>query len=552
MAAASRYNMKTTWRKDTVSFLATDHAGNTPGAQIKRYHPLSFCYRWAIIAVGGILFGYAFIRILFPDVTAGHKWDGNFLFGLPAIAAMLAVVLALWGLFYLIDHLAEKNFLSTVLFSIEPSWDYGVVLRSSLELARDGSLTDTAYFSRYPFQVYPLLYMTFFMKLIHARTMAAACGVSYVLNIIHILVALYGAFFVGKLLHGKRFGLKILLFCMCSAPLFLYASICYTDTLALPFPVWTLALWLYARKMPALTKQQKWKKTALYVGSGMMAGFGLRIKSIAAIGLIALMIFLLFDRTEQISERKEGKNTPAFWQRPAAQKCMTFLLLLLGFLMIVVGSSLIARAAGYGDMHDDRYTYPMTHWFMMGANRETTGGYYAEDDLFTRSLPSYEERQKQTAARFVERIRMDGVSGYLSFLMDKLEAMLCTGNYQVGGKLAQHPLISHPMLEAPNSLLVRLYMDYQQAFQAVVLLSLLMGMIFLARRRDGWAFRLTVMMLIGVVLFLLLWEGKARYLLFLVPVINIAAVLGFCSMQDWLTRQHWGRKGKDSRSRSAQ
>lgn len=210
MAAASRYNMKTTWRKDTVSFLATDHAGNTPGAQIKRHHPLSFCYRWAIIAVGGILFGYAFIRILFPDVTAGHKWDGNFLFGLPAIAAMLAVALALWGLFYLIDHLAEKNLnktllalmliacgfciLSTVLFSIAPSWDYGVVLRSSLELARDGSLTDTAYFSRYPFQVYPLLYMTFFMKLIHARTMAAACGVSYVLNIIHILVALYGAF----------------------------------------------------------------------------------------------------------------------------------------------------------------------------------------------------------------------------------------------------------------------------------------------------------------------------------------------------------------------
>lgn len=98
-----------------MSFLATDHAGNTPGAQIKRYHPLSFCYRWAIIAVGGILFGYAFIRILFPDVTAGHKWDGNFLFGLPAIAAMLAVVLALWGLFYLIDHLAEKNLNKTLL-----------------------------------------------------------------------------------------------------------------------------------------------------------------------------------------------------------------------------------------------------------------------------------------------------------------------------------------------------------------------------------------------------------------------------------------------------
>ena len=109
----------------------------------------------------------------------GPQVDGNFLFGLPAIAAMLAVVLALWGLFYLIDHLAEKNLnknalglmliacgfciLSTVLFSIEPSWDYGVVLRSSMELARDGSLTDTAYFSRYPFQVLPaLIYDVFY------------------------------------------------------------------------------------------------------------------------------------------------------------------------------------------------------------------------------------------------------------------------------------------------------------------------------------------------------------------------------------------------------
>lgn len=547
-----------------MSFIAANRAGDTSGTQIQRHHPLSFCYRWAIIVVGALLFGYAFFRILFPNVTAGRWWDGNLLSGLPAIAALLAIGLVLWGAFYLIDRLADKHLnraalalmliacgfciLSTVLFSIAPSWDYGVVLRSSLELARDGALTDMPYFFRYPFQVYPLLYMTFFMKLIHVRTMAAACGVSYVLSIVHILVALYGAFFVGKLLRGKRFGLKILLFCMCSAPLFLYASICYTDTLALPFPVWTLALWLYARKMPVLTKQQKWKKVALYAGSGMMAGFGFRMKSIAAIGLIALIIFLLFDRTEQQSKRDEGKDAAFFWQRPAVKKCMTVLLLLLGFLIVVAGSSLAARAAGYGDMHNDKYTYPMTHWFMMGANRETIGGYYAEDDLFTRSLPTYAERQKQTTARFVERIRMDGASGYFRFLMDKLEAMLCTGNYQVGGKLAQHPLIVHPALKTSNSPLTRCYLSYQQAFQAVVLFSLLMGIVLLARKKEGWAFRLTAMMLIGVVLFLLLWEGKARYLLFLVPVINIAAVMGFCSLQDCLIhryRRHQGKAGRN-------
>lgn len=70
--------MKITWGKDIVSFIATNHAGDAPGTQIKRHHPLSFCYRWAIIVVGALLFGYAFIRILFPYVMANGRWDGNF------------------------------------------------------------------------------------------------------------------------------------------------------------------------------------------------------------------------------------------------------------------------------------------------------------------------------------------------------------------------------------------------------------------------------------------------------------------------------------------
>ncbi len=530
---------------------------NISDKQRERRHPLSFCYRWAICLVGALIFGYALFRILFPDVTLRQWWDRNMLYGFSAIAAMIAVGAVLWSMFYLIDRLAPRHLnqavlvlmllacalciLCIALFSIAPAWDYGVLLRSALELSRDGVLTDPIYFSRYPFQIYPLLYMTLFMKLVHVRTIAAACGVSYVLNTVHILLALYGAFFCGKLFRGRRFGLKILLLCLCSVPLFLYAPICYTDTLALPFPVWTLALWLYARRAAFITRRQRIKKIALYIGSGMMAGFGLRIKSIAAIGLIAMILFLLFDRTEP-EERDDHSSVR--WQHPAVKKCMTILLLLAGFLIVVAGSSLIAGAAGYGDLHDDRYTYPMTHWFMMGANRETVGGYNADDDLFTRSIPSYAQRQQQTAARFEERLRMDGASGYLNFLFDKLEVMLCTGDYQSVGKLAQHPLRSYPALESKDSPLLQWYLACQQAFQAVILFSLFAGICLLAWRPDGWLFRFSAMMLIGVVLFLLVWEGKARYLLFLVPVINIASVSGFCSIQRCFMRLPGLKRGR--------
>lgn len=530
---------------------------NISDKQRERRHPLSFCYRWAICLVGALIFGYALFRILFPDVTLRQWWDRNMLYGFSAIAAMIAVGAVLWSMFYLIDRLAPRHLnqavlvlmllacalciLCIALFSIAPAWDYGVLLRSALELSRDGVLTDPIYFSRYPFQIYPLLYMTLFMKLVHVRTIAAACGVSYVLNTVHILLALYGAFFCGKLFRGRRFGLKILLLCLCSVPLFLYAPICYTDTLALPFPVWTLALWLYARRAAFITRRQRIKKIALYIGSGMMAGFGLRIKSIAAIGLIAMILFLLFDRTEP-EERDDHSSVR--WQHPAVKKCMTILLLLAGFLIVVAGSSLIAEAAGYGDLHDDRYTYPMTHWFMMGANRETVGGYNADDDLFTRSIPSYAQRQQQTAARFEERLRMDGASGYLNFLFDKLEVMLCTGDYQSAGKLAQHPLRSYPALESKDSPLLQWYLACQQAFQAVILFSLFAGICLLAWRPDGWLFRFSAMMLIGVVLFLLVWEGKARYLLFLVPVINIASVSGFCSIQRCFMRLPGLKRGR--------
>lgn len=537
---------------------------NISDKQRERRHPLSFCYRWAICLVGALIFGYALFRILFPDVTLRQWWDRNMLYGFSAIAAMIAVGAVLWSMFYLIDRLAPRHLnqavlvlmllacalciLCIALFSIAPAWDYGVLLRSALELSRDGVLTDPIYFSRYPFQIYPLLYMTLFMKLVHVRTIAAACGVSYVLNTVHILLALYGAFFCGKLFRGRRFGLKILLLCLCSVPLFLYAPICYTDTLALPFPVWTLALWLYARRAAFITRRQRIKKIALYIGSGMMAGFGLRIKSIAAIGLIAMILFLLFDRTEP-EERDDHSSVR--WQHPAVKKCMTILLLLAGFLIVVAGSSLIAGAAGYGDLHDDRYTYPMTHWFMMGANRETVGGYNADDDLFTRSIPSYAQRQQQTAARFEERLRMDGASGYLNFLFDKLEVMLCTGDYQSVGKLAQHPLRSYPALESKDSPLLQWYLACQQAFQAVILFSLFAGICLLAWRPDGWLFRFSAMMLIGVVLFLLVWEGKARYLLFLVPVINIASVSGFCSIQRCSMRLPGLKRGRRHGAKTA-
>lgn len=513
--------------------------------QIGKRHPLSFCYRWAIVVVGTIFVGYAFYRILFPSVTLHQWWDRNILYGLSAVAAMLAAGFVLWMFFLLIDRLNQRHLkkaiimlmvlacalciLCIALFSIAPAWDYGVLLRSALELSRDGVLTDPVYFSRYPFQIYPLLYLAFFMRLIHTQTMPVACGVSYVLNVVHILLAVYGAFLFGKISRNTRFGLKILLLCLFSIPLFLYAPICYTDTLALPFPIWTLLLWLYARRTPFVTRRQKIRKIALYIGSGLMAGLGLRIKSVAAIGLIALILFVLFDRTEQ----QKGTNvSAAFLCRPAIKKGITILLLLVGFLIAAAGTSLAAKAVGYGNLHDDRYTYPMTHWFMMGANRETIGGYYADDDQFTRSIPSYEEREKQTAARFKERIHMDGTAGYLRFLLDKLEMMLCTGNYQATGKLAQNPIFHHQALESYHSPLIKWYLACEQAFQSVILFSLIAGIFLLAWKPDGWIFRLSAMMLIGVVLFLLVWEGKARYLLFLIPVINIAAASGFSCVQE--------------------
>lgn len=505
-----------------------------------RRRPLAFCYRWAIAVVGSLFFGYAAFRVLFPDTTVGQWWDRTVLRGVCAVAALLAVGVLVWWIFRAIDRLPEKRvrwaalcmmllagllcILSISFFSIAAGWDYGVLLRSALELSRDGALTDMPYFSRYPFQIYPLLYLTFWMRLIHTQSMSVAYGVSYVLNVAHILFAVYGAYLFGKYSRGPHFGLKVLVLCLLSFPLFLYAPICYTDTLALPFPVWTIVLWLYARRAPFEMRRQKIRKVFLYAGSGFMAGLGLRIKSIAAIGLIALLLFLLFDHTEA----GDAESASASRRRAALHKGGVILLLLAGFLIAVTGTGLVAKAAGYGELHDDRYTYPMTHWLMMGANRETVGGYYEADDLFTRSISTYAQRQEQTAKRFMERVRTDG---YLQFLLDKLELMLCTGDYQVAGKLAQAPLKRYALFKNDHSPMVIGYLALEQAVQSLLLFSLLAGSVFFTRHSDGWRFRLTVMMVIGVLMFLLLWEGKARYLLFLLPVLNLAAAEGFCCLQ---------------------
>ena len=226
--------------------------------RLTQRHPLSFCYRWAIAVVGALFFGYAAFRILFPRATAGQWWDRTVLQGVSAIVALMAAILLVWVVFRAIDRMPEKRIkqavlcamllagllciLSIVFFSVAAGWDYGVLLRSALEVSRDGALSDTPYFSRYPFQIYPLLYLTFWMRLIHAQSMPAAYGVSYVLNVAHILFAVYGAYLFGKYSRGPRFGLMVLALCLLSFPLFLYAPFCYTDTQTLPNPDWTQAL----------------------------------------------------------------------------------------------------------------------------------------------------------------------------------------------------------------------------------------------------------------------------------------------------------------------
>jgi hypothetical protein len=128
-----------------------------------------------------------------------------------------------------------------------------------------------------------------------------------------------------------------------------------------------------------------------------------------------------------------------------------------------------------------------------------------------------------------ERLKNFGVKGYVQFLLKKVEWTWTDGTYYATVKLARRPLklTRLSVFILPNKGLSHsLYLAFAKLSQTLLLFFIFCGCVFGLAGKNSRFFRPMAVMCLGIMIFLLFWETRSRYLLTMIPVFIVMAAAG--------------------------
>lgn len=283
----------------------------------------------------------------------------------------------------------------------------------------------------------------------------------------------------------------------------------YSDSVALAFPTAILALY----QLRGCAKWEKW----VWPGIGLLTGLGYMIKPqvlIAAIAIAMVEIVRGFcDRRRKLCLRRVGS--------------------LAAILLLIVGPGTRALIkASPIELRPER-SVNMLHYVMMGLNPETNGTYSYDDVVLT-----YHAQDKQAEQVLVIQKRLEdmGIKGLGEHLKKKTLTNYADGTFAWGMEgeffsrwIEDKDELLSPYLKSIIHTGGSRYPAYQTAMQCVWL-ALLMGSALCALLSSGNekddALSVAMLSLIGLTLFQLIFEARARYLYIYAPYFVLLGVMG--------------------------
>ena len=393
---------------------------------------------------------------------------------------------------------------------VYPGWDFGSVYLGAVELAEDGAFSDQSkwYFTTYPNNVAVCLFLTGVFKLFGGICDYITLGV--LLNVFLMLLGIGFLFLLVCRLYGVRAGFLSLLVCALFAPFYMHTPIFYTDTFALPFVTGTFLLYELRKKDARL----------LIVGAIVLA-LGYKTKGSLGVILIALLIHTWLQKKKALELVEHS------------------LMLLVPFLLLVGFLTVLPRQMSFWDAQDrEKNEFPLEHWLAMGL--EGSGGYNGDIYWMTASVEGKAEKIAVDREFIRKRLGEYGIGGMGSHLKEKILFTWGDGVYFAPEKLKRDPLQEsplHPWVLYDGANYGKTY-RYCSAVHWMLLLGVFLSVLynFLERgeRREAQAMQIAVF---GLLLFLLIWEPRSRYLINFVPIFILLGIDGIWGILRYIDRR---------------
>lgn len=303
----------------------------------------------------------------------------------------------------------------------------------------------------------------------------------------------------------------------------------YSDTYAMPF---TAALVFFGVQFCCVsTRRAKCRFAALF---GFSLYFGYCIKPTVMLAGIAAAILLFL-----------------YLKRPTKTQVVSTVLcaaLFAGGILTAAVAAEVANPIIFGRVptEEQRYEkeFPLSHFLMMGLNERDSDapyyGYFRSDVKLTASVDGKAEKTELNKRIIRSRLKAFGVSGLLTHCLNKLVWVSTDGTFYYGGEGEFHN--GNEKEESGLRGFLQNYLYTETNFYAQhaaniiqgIWLFVLCGAVRACLRRQKnmtaqqAAFRFFLQLtLFGLLLFLMLFEARSRYLFLYLPYFCALAALGY-------------------------
>lgn len=413
-------------------------------------------------------------------------------------------------------------------------WDSGFVIGAAASLAERNSVAEEAYYylSVYPnqnlfvFLTAVLVHLANFFNIpVADRPLLFNTFNTILMDLSLILLISILKKFHKESLFGKKIRseqereallcrMRFLLFC--NPFLYLGVSYYYTITLSWIFTMGFLVL-LFDEK-ETTEKERKIKE----VIAGLLLGIGYELRATAIIFAIAALILVIFRLLTGAREKK----------RLAVKTILIAL-------VAVLSSQFVHASMGkFVGIDTTNTAFPTTHWIMMSLT--PPGGHNAEDEEFTASFATKEEKKAAVSERMREKLQTMGIKGYAELVLTKVKRTFGDGmngyttflsdGYKTG-KLYDALFGNHKDL----------FILWHQGYYLFLMLGILISVgvmlkagcnkdvFHVSQYRELFYF---LLVLLGAILFYVLWEASEQYSVPFMPIMLFLGLSGMQMMED--------------------
>ena len=431
-----------------------------------------------------------------------------------------------WGLFA-----AEIYICFNILFATD--WDPRVVWSAAMaRVSGDLDYGEYWYFSRYPNN---LVLLFLYSASYQFNQLFGIFGEQYcrMLPIIIDCATISGAVYLTYkelcLIVKKNYAFLGFVLCVLLAGLSPWMVICYSDSLSVFFPI--LTLYLYTKPY-----KNKSRRVAGRIAAVIVCCIGYYIKPQCAIVLIAIICLELINFLKCRELKKFG------W---------VLLLIVAAAMCISVNSKVLTSVfEAPGLQMDAEKKFGMAHFFMMGLNEKSGGTYSQEDVDFSGSFELAKERTSADFSRAMERVKAMGMSGCVRHICKKVLTAYHDGTFAWGMegtwyfKIVEN--INQKMAPFLQSLFYTAGSRYEvlkNSEQLVWIFTLLFTTLagfFRGNEESRDTIDIIKLSIVGLTMFQILFEVRARYLFLYVPFFCMLAAVGFSRFEAFLNEKWAG------------